>query len=203
VAAPEFPRDEHEPEQLPAPTALKLAIGLHTVSFASCAIGGFLLGSVLLVAGAAHHLACIGSMLLARGTGVRAQVSPGALGYLPLFLAMSVTCLLLVMRVTAQGLHGLAHAEPLDLATVSAWAAPGFGAAAAAAVAARMQRPNRPRRIPIAADTLSSAAPAILAAGMYLAAGPAESGRMDAIAGLAIVFMLLARPLLHLDQLFE
>lgn len=203
MSAPECPRDEHEPGQPPTPTSLKLAIGLHTVSFASCAIGGFLLGSVLLIAGVAHHLACIGSALLARESGVRAQVSLATLGYLPLFLTMSVTCLLLVMRVTAQGIHGLAHAEPLDLAAVSAWTAPGFGAAAAAAVAGLMHRPDRRRRIHIAADTLSSAAPALLAWGVYVIADAAESGRMDAAAGLVIVLMLLLRPLLHLYKLLE
>lgn len=203
MTAPEFPREQCAPEQPPASASLRLAIGMHVVSFVSCAIGGFLLGSVLLLAGVAHHLACIGATLLARGAGVRAQLIPGALGFLPLFLAISVSCLLLVMRVTAQGLHGMAHAEPLDLAAVAAWAAPGFGAAAAASVATWTPRPGRRRRMQHAVKTLISGAPAVLALGIYLTVGTAESGRVDAAAGLVIILTLVIRPLLHMDKLFE
>jgi len=203
MTAPEFPREQCGPEQPPAPASLRLAIGMHVVSFASCAIGGFLLGSVLLLAGVAHHLACIGATLLARGAGGRAHLIPGALGFLPLFLAISVSCLLLVMRVTAQGLHGMAHAEPLNLAAVAAWAAPGFGAAAAGPVATWTPQPGRRRRIHNAVKTLTSAAPAILAVGAYLTVGAAESGRVDAAAGLVIILTLLIRPLVHMDKLFE
>ncbi|CAN7400094.1 hypothetical protein [Massilia sp. LjRoot122] len=200
---PHYPEKKGRPVRTSASNAVRLEVALHGASFVACAIGGVALESVLLLAGAAHHLASVGSALLASGSAQSTRKNVDVFDYLFLFIAMSAACLLLVMRVAAQGIHGLAHAEPIDIAAVVAWALPGVFAALATGKVAWVRQSSRWRRTGIAADTLLSAAPAVLALIAYLVTGLTDSGKLDAAAGLGLVLVLFVRSLLRFKKLLE
>ena len=186
-----------------APPSSRLDLGLHVVSFASCAVGALTLGSVLLGAGATHYLASIGFTLLEREGDRSRRRNEGALPYMLLFLAIAMLCLLLSMHIAAKGLHGLAHAEPLDELAVLAWTIPGLATAVASARAAARRWPDRRRLGRVATDALLSAAPACLAFAVWLVTQPGDNGKLDSTAGLVLVLVLCARPVIYLVRSLE
>jgi len=159
--------------------------------------GGIVLESVVLMAGAAHHLASIGSRLSVEENldkHLRFRSASAATSVMQ--LGLWTCCLLVAIYVTALGAHGLFHVEPLDVGAMAGFAAPGTVAAATTAVlacwsvhaAAGIDR----------ADALLSAAPTATALGIALCELGANAGHLDALAGLALVLLLCARTLLYL-----
>ena len=176
-----------------------LDLAAHGTALVIAAFGGVVLESVVLSAAASHHVATIGFRLLIRekqeeqiwfGTGepMLAVVQ----------LILWTCCVLLTMCVTAAGAHGLLHAEPLDAVAITGFAVPGVAAAATTAVLTC--RAGHACYGGDKVDALLSVAPTSAAICVPFVGLGAEGGRLDALAGLALVLLLCTRTLLHLGR---
>ncbi|TXF98393.1 hypothetical protein [Massilia sp.] len=116
-------------------------------------------------------------------------------------LILWACCVVLAIVVTAQGAHGLFHVESLDAMTMAGFAAP--GALAAATTAALTRSSAHVRGGSDRADALLSAAPTAAALGIAISGLGADAGRLDALAGLAIVLMLCVRTLIYLGRTLD
>lgn len=108
-----------------------------------------------------------------------------------------ICCVLLAVRVTALGAHGVFHAEPLDHAAMAAYAAP--GAIAAVTTAALTCWPVH-AGLGAKADAFLSAAPTVIALCIAIGAAGIDAGRVDALAGLAVVLLLCVRTLIYVGR---
>lgn len=182
---------------------VKLDLAAHGFALLSCAIGGLVVESIILMASASHHLASMGLRMLIRNEQndrPRRRLSGGVLPSVQLILWTG--CLLTAfLVVTAKGVHGLFHAEPLDLLAMAGFAVPGVVAAVTTAALAygsvsTGQSSGR-------ADALLSAMPTAIALLVASSNIDIDVGRMDALAGLALVLMLCLRTLIQLGRALD
>lgn len=169
----------------------------HGIALVTCVTGGIVLESVVLMAAAAHHLASMGLRLsVEESSDEQPQSRSGSAAASLMQLGLWTCCMLLAICVTALGAHGLFHAEPLDVAAMAGFAAPGAVGAATTAVLA-CWAVHAGRGID-RADALLSAAPTVTALCIALTELGAGAGSLDALAGLLLVLLLCARTLLYL-----
>ncbi|MFC5510431.1 hypothetical protein ACFPOU_04720 [Massilia jejuensis] len=185
-----------------SPRLVKLDLVAHGVALVSCATGGIVLESVVLMGAASHHVASSGFRLYSKEMTdelPRSRARDAMFSAVQLILWTS--CVVLAIFVTAQGAHGLFHAEPLDAVAMAGFAAP--GAFAGVTTAALTSWAVHDRCGSDRADALLSAAPTAAALGIAFSGLGADAGRLDALAGLAIVLMLCARTLIYLAQTLD
>ena len=181
---------------------VKLDLVAHAVALVSCATGGIVLESVVLMGAASHHVASIGFRLNSKEMAdelTRSRARDAMLSAVQLILW--ACCVVLAIFVTAQGAHGLFHAESLDAVAMAGFAAPGTLAGATTAVLTSWAVHDR--RGSDRADALLSAAPTVAALGIAFSGLGTDAGRLDALAGLAMVLMLCARTLIYLRQTLD
>ena len=178
---------------------VKLDLAAHGIALVSCATGGIVLESVILMGAALHHVASIGFRLYLKD--MADEKTPLRAGD-PMFSAVQLIlwtcCVVLAIYVTAQGAHGLFHAESLDAMAMAGFAVP--GAVAAATTAALTRWPVHGSHGSDRADALLSAVPTVAALCVAFGALGAEAGRLDALAGLSFVLMLCARAVIYLGR---
>lgn len=185
-----------------SPRLVKLDLVAHGVALVSCTTGGIVLESVVLMGAASHHVASIGFRLNSKEMAdelTRSRARDAMFSAVQLILW--ACCVVLAIFVTAQGAHGLFHAESLDAMAMAGFAALGALAGATTAALTRWSVPDRCRTA--RADALLSAAPTAAALGIAFSGLGADAGRLDALAGLAIVLMLCARTLIYLGQTLD
>ncbi|MFC3458396.1 MULTISPECIES: hypothetical protein [Massilia] len=181
---------------------VKLDLAAHGIALVSCATGGIVLESVVLMGAASHHVASIGFRLTSKEMTdelTRSRARDAMFSAVQLILW--ACCVVLAIVVTAQGAHGLFHVESLDAMTMAGFAAP--GALAAATTAALTRSSAHVRGGSDRADALLSAAPTAAALGIAISGLGADAGRLDALAGLAIVLMLCVRTLIYLGRTLD
>lgn len=195
-------RDKRAPGSRNTRRLLKLDLAAHGIALVSSATGGIVLESVVLMAAASHHVASIGFRLYSKEiTDELARSRAGDAMFSVVQLILWTCCVVLAICVTAQGAHGLFHAEPLDAMAIAGFAAP--GAVAGATTAALTHWSVHERCASGMADALLSALPTAAALGVAFSGLGADAGRLDALAGLAIVLMLCARSLIYLGQTLD
>lgn len=175
---------------------VKLDLAAHGTALVSCAAGGIVLESVILIAAASHHAASIGFRLLvaeSEGAQTRSRASDALCSAVQLILWGC--CLLLAICVMALGAHGMFHADPLDAISMAAFAAPGV--VAALTTFALVNWSVRATASGGAADALLSGVPAVLALCFAFSGLGTDAGRLDALAGLGLVLMLCARIVIY------
>lgn len=184
-----------------SPRLVKLDLVAHGVALVSCATGGIVLESVVLMGAASHHVASIGFRLNSEEMADELTRSRARDAMFPAMqLILWACCVVLAIFVTAQGAHGLFHAEPLDAVAMAGFAAPGALAGATTAALTSWSVHGCGSGI---ADALLSAAPTAAALAIAFSGLGADAGRLDALAGLAIVLMLCARTLIYLGQTLD
>jgi hypothetical protein len=179
-----------------------LDIIAHGSALICCAIGGIVLGSVILMAAASHHLASIGFRLYHKeSVDNKIRSRPDDAMFSGVQLILWTFCLLFAMSAAALGAHAVFHSDRLDAMAMSSFAAPGTVAAATTAVLAcwPVCAANRSGK----ADALLSAAPTALVLTFAFGAQGADAGRLEGLAGLAIVLMLCGRIVIYLRRSFE
>lgn len=195
-------RDKRAPGSRNTRRLLKLDLAAHGIALVSSATGGIVLESVVLMAAASHHVASIGFRLYSKEiTDELARSRAGDAMFSVVQLILWTCCVVLAICVTAQGAHGLFHADPLDAMAIAGFAAP--GAVAGATTAALTHWSVHERCASGMADALLSALPTAAALGVAFSGLGADAGRLDALAGLAIVLMLCARSLIYLGQTLD
>lgn len=174
---------------------VKLDLAAHALALASCIAGAIIIESIILVAAASHHVASLGFRLLSEEKEDEETRSNSAdAAFLAIQIVLWTSCLLSVLSVTAMGAHGLFHAEPFDVVTMAAFAAPGIVAATTTAGLAYGLGDCHGGK----ADAFLSMAPTALAVGVAFSGIDDGVGRLDALAGLAAIVMLCVRTVLHL-----
>jgi hypothetical protein len=180
---------------------VKLDLAAHGTAVVSCALGGILLESVVLIAAASHHGASIGFCLLIRERNVgHPRSSSCDLMFSAVQLILWIGCVLLATYVTALGAHGVFHSTPLDHAAMTVYAAPGAIAAVTTAALTCWPVQAGPGA---KADAFVSSVPTVSA--LCIAAGGAgiDAGRVDAFAGLAAVLLLCVRTLIYVRRVLD
>lgn len=174
-------------------------LAAHGTALVSCATGGVVLESVILLAAASHHVASIGFRLLTQeNEGAQIRSRAGDALFSALQLILWTCCLLLALCVMALGAHGIFHADPLDAIAMAGFALP--GAVAAVTTCALASWSARTNAGSGKADALLSGVPTVLALCVAFSELGANAGRVDALAGLALVLMLCVRTLAHLGR---
>lgn len=195
-------RDKRAPGSRNTRRLLKLDLAAHGIALVSSATGGIVLESVVLMAAASHHVASIGFRLYSKEiTDELARSRADDAMFSVVQLILWTCCVVLAICVTAQGAHGLFHADPLDAMAIAGFAAP--GAVAGATTAALTHWSVHDRCASGMADALLSALPTAAALGVAFSGFGADAGRLDALAGLAIILMLCARSLIYLGQTLD
>lgn len=180
---------------------VKLDLAAHGTAIVSCATGGMLLESVVLMAAVSHHVASIGFSLLISEQRVEQPSSwPGDAIFSAVQLILWTCCVLLAICVTALGAHGVFHAEPLDHAAMAGYAGP--GAIAAITTAALTCWPVH-AGLGAKADAFLSATPTVIALCIAVGAAGIQAGRFDAVAGLAVVLLLCIRTLIYVGRALD
>ena len=181
---------------------VKLDQVAHGMALVSCATGGIILGSVILIAAASHHVASIGfRLLIEEGEGVQTRSRSSDALNSAVQLILWACCLLLTMCAMAFGAHGMFHADPLDAISMAGFAVPGAVAAVTTCILASWSVRAKASRGK--ADALMSGVPTVLALGAAFSELGADAGRLDALAGLGLVLMLCARVLIHLGRVLD
>ncbi|UVW30512.1 hypothetical protein [Massilia sp. H6] len=181
---------------------VKLDLAAHGVALVSCATGGIVLESVILMGAASHHVASIGFRLYSKEMAdEQTRSGAGDAMFSAVQLILWTCCLVLAICVTAQGAHGLFHAESLDAMAMAGFAAPGAVAAGTTAALTRwsVHGGHGSDRV----DALLSAVPTVAALCVAFGDLGADAGRLDALAGLAIVLMLCARTVIYLGRALD
>jgi hypothetical protein len=179
-----------------------LDIIAHGAALICCAIGGIVLGSVVLMAAASHHLASIGFRLHGKErVDDKIRSRPDEAMFSAVQLVLWTCCLLFAMSAAALGAHAVFHSDSLDAMAMASFVAP--GTVAAATTAALAYWPACATHRSGKADALLSAAPTAFALVFSFSVLGADAGRLDGLAGLAIVLMLCGRTVIYLKRSFE
>jgi hypothetical protein len=194
-------RDEPEWCARSSGRLVKLDLAAHGTAIASCAMGGVLLESVVLMAAGLHHGASIGFWLLSRERKAAHPHSlPGDAMFSVVQLILWACCALLAICVSALGAHGVFHSEPLDHAAMAVYAAP--GAIAALTTAALTCWPVQ-AGLGAKADAFVSSVPTVSALCIAVGGAGIDAGRVDALAGLAAVLLLCVRTLIYVGRILD
>lgn len=181
---------------------VKLDLAAHGTALVSCATGGIVLESVILIAATSHHVASIGfRLLIDEGEGAQTRSRSSDAMFSAVQLILWTFCLLLMICVTALGAHGIFHVDPLDAISMAGFAVP--GAVAAVTTCALANWSVRTTAGNGRADAVLSALPTVLAIGVAFGELGAHAGRLDALVGLGLVLMLCARIVIYLGRVLD
>jgi len=178
-----------------------LDLAAHGAAIVSSATGGILLESVVLMAAASHHVASVGfALLISERRAEQTHSWSGDAMFSAVQLILWTCCLLLASRVAALGAHDMFHAKTLDYPAMAVYAIPG---AIAAVTSAALVRSSVHNGLRMKANAFLSALPTVSALCIAAGAAGVGAGRVDALAGLAIVVLLCIRALAYVADTLD
>lgn len=169
---------------------VKLNLAAHAVAIVSCIAGAVILGSVVLMGSASHHIASFGIGLLIKGKTRTQPPIPNDAVFSTWQIILSILCIVLAISVSALGAHYVFHARTFDRASIVFFTVPGAVAALTNVMIVRMPDLTGGG---FKTDAVLATLPTLLALSVSVAEISKEAGRVDAFAGLVVVLLLCAR----------
>lgn len=175
-----------------------LDLAAQGTALVSAVTGEILIGSVVLMSAASHHVATIAIRVVEGGPDQPSTFKNGTATLSNAQLILWMGCVLLAMFATALGAHGLFHAKPLNALAMAGFTVPGVVAATTTAVLAfrTNQACDKAGRV----DAFLSAVPTTTAMCVSFVGLGTKAGRLDALAGLALILLLCARALIYVRR---